>query len=122
MRLECGRLIPAARASLINASTCAGLLSLVRTSIARPSPCALPGLCLPPVVDVTVNPFFRANSAIPTHGFPQRDLVLFVAYGVIVLTLVVPGLTLAPLLLIGEGTSEIQRMVIGKKLLQRHKS
>jgi alkylation response protein AidB-like acyl-CoA dehydrogenase len=28
----------------------------------------------------------------------------------------------APLLLIGEGTSEIQRMVIGKKLLERHKS
>ncbi len=28
----------------------------------------------------------------------------------------------APLLLIGEGTSEIQRMVIGRKLLQRHKS
>jgi alkylation response protein AidB-like acyl-CoA dehydrogenase len=28
----------------------------------------------------------------------------------------------APLLLIGEGTSEIQRMVIGKKLLQRHKA
>jgi alkylation response protein AidB-like acyl-CoA dehydrogenase len=27
----------------------------------------------------------------------------------------------APLLLIGEGTSEIQRMVIGKTLLQRHK-
>src|SRR5687767_11138219 len=27
----------------------------------------------------------------------------------------------APLLLIGEGTSEIQHMVIGKKLLQRHK-
>jgi alkylation response protein AidB-like acyl-CoA dehydrogenase len=27
----------------------------------------------------------------------------------------------APLLLIGEGTSEIQRIVIGKKLLQRHK-
>jgi alkylation response protein AidB-like acyl-CoA dehydrogenase len=27
----------------------------------------------------------------------------------------------APLLLIGEGTSEIQRMIIGKKLLQRHK-
>ncbi|HST54420.1 MAG TPA: hypothetical protein VLJ42_00810 [Solirubrobacteraceae bacterium] len=25
------------------------------------------------------------------------------------------------MLLIGEGTSEIQRMVIGKKLLQRHK-
>src|SRR5215208_8168362 len=28
----------------------------------------------------------------------------------------------APLLLIGEGTSEIQRMVIGRKLLQRHKA
>jgi alkylation response protein AidB-like acyl-CoA dehydrogenase len=28
----------------------------------------------------------------------------------------------APLLLIGEGTSEIQRMVIGKKLLSRHKA
>jgi alkylation response protein AidB-like acyl-CoA dehydrogenase len=27
----------------------------------------------------------------------------------------------APLLLLGEGTSEIQRMVIGRKLLQRHK-
>jgi len=27
----------------------------------------------------------------------------------------------APLLLIGEGTSEIQKMVIGKKLLQKHK-
>ncbi len=27
----------------------------------------------------------------------------------------------APLLLIGEGTSEIQRMVVGRKLLQRHK-
>src|SRR5436309_13738957 len=27
----------------------------------------------------------------------------------------------APLLLIGEGTSEIQKMVIGRKLLQRHK-
>src|ERR671924_395316 len=28
----------------------------------------------------------------------------------------------APLLLIGEGTSEIQRMLIGKKLLQRHRA
>ncbi|HEV2057798.1 MAG TPA: acyl-CoA dehydrogenase family protein [Solirubrobacteraceae bacterium] len=27
----------------------------------------------------------------------------------------------APLLLIGEGTSEIQKMVIGRKLLKRHK-
>jgi Na+/H+ antiporter len=31
-------------------------------------------------------------------GFPQRDLVIFIAYAVIVITLVVPGLTLAPLL------------------------
>jgi monovalent cation/hydrogen antiporter len=29
--------------------------------------------------------------------FPKRDLVIFVAYAVIVLTLVIPGLTLAPL-------------------------
>ena len=27
----------------------------------------------------------------------------------------------APLLLIGEGTSEIQRMVIGRKLIEKHK-
>jgi monovalent cation/hydrogen antiporter len=32
------------------------------------------------------------------HLFPDRDLVLFVAYTTIVFTLVVPGLTLAPLL------------------------
>jgi CPA1 family monovalent cation:H+ antiporter len=30
--------------------------------------------------------------------FPERDLVIFIAYAVIVITLVVPGLTLAPLL------------------------
>ena len=38
-----------------------------------------------------------AALAITTDGFPKRDLVIFVAYAVIVLTLVVPGLTLAPL-------------------------
>ena len=38
-----------------------------------------------------------AALAITNEGFPQRDLVIFVAYAVIVLTLVVPGLTLAPL-------------------------
>src|SRR4051812_34054953 len=38
-----------------------------------------------------------AALAIPTDGFPKRDLVIFVAYAVIVITLVVPGLTLAPL-------------------------
>jgi CPA1 family monovalent cation:H+ antiporter len=39
-----------------------------------------------------------AALAITTDGFPKRDLVIFVAYAVIVLTLVIPGLTLAPLL------------------------
>lgn len=39
-----------------------------------------------------------AALAITTEGFPKRDLVIFVAYAVIVLTLVIPGLTLAPLL------------------------
>lgn len=38
-----------------------------------------------------------AALAIPHAGFPDRDLVIFVAYAVIVLTLVLPGLTLAPL-------------------------
>jgi CPA1 family monovalent cation:H+ antiporter len=39
-----------------------------------------------------------AALAIPAHNFPKRELVIFVAYAVIVVTLVVPGLTLAPLL------------------------
>jgi CPA1 family monovalent cation:H+ antiporter len=39
-----------------------------------------------------------AALAITAEGFPKRDLVIFVAYAVIVLTLVIPGLTLAPLL------------------------
>jgi CPA1 family monovalent cation:H+ antiporter len=38
-----------------------------------------------------------AALAITTEGFPKRDLVIFVAYAVVVLTLVIPGLTLAPL-------------------------
>src|SRR3954468_1036720 len=38
-----------------------------------------------------------AALAITHEGFPDRDLVIFVAYAVIVLTLVLPGLTLAPL-------------------------
>jgi Na+/H+ antiporter len=38
-----------------------------------------------------------AALAITTHGFPKRDLVIFVAYAVTVITLVLPGLTLAPL-------------------------
>ena len=39
-----------------------------------------------------------AALAIPVEHFPDRDLVLFVAYGAIVLTLVIPGVTLAPLI------------------------
>jgi CPA1 family monovalent cation:H+ antiporter len=39
-----------------------------------------------------------AALAIPTAGFADRDLVIFITYAVVVLTLVVPGLTLAPLL------------------------
>jgi NhaP-type Na+/H+ or K+/H+ antiporter len=39
-----------------------------------------------------------AALAIGQHGFPRRDLVLFITYAVVVITLVVPGLTLAPLL------------------------
>jgi Na+/H+ antiporter len=38
-----------------------------------------------------------AALAITNDGFPHRDLVIFVAYGVILFTLVVPGMTLAPL-------------------------
>jgi CPA1 family monovalent cation:H+ antiporter len=38
-----------------------------------------------------------AALAITHEGFPDRDLVIFVAYAVSVLTLVLPGLTLAPL-------------------------
>jgi CPA1 family monovalent cation:H+ antiporter len=39
-----------------------------------------------------------AALAIGRHGFAERDLVIFIAYAVVVLTLAVPGLTLAPLL------------------------
>jgi CPA1 family monovalent cation:H+ antiporter len=39
-----------------------------------------------------------AALAIGRQGFTDRDLVIFVAYAVVVLTLAVPGLTLAPLL------------------------
>jgi CPA1 family monovalent cation:H+ antiporter len=50
-----------------------------------------------------------AALAIP-ESVAQRDLVLFVAYAVIVITLVVPGLTLAPLLArLGLGETPEQR-------------
>jgi CPA1 family monovalent cation:H+ antiporter len=39
-----------------------------------------------------------AALAIGTRGFADRDLVIFVVYAVVVITLVMPGLTLAPLL------------------------
>jgi Na+/H+ antiporter len=40
-----------------------------------------------------------AALAIPLDiGFPERDHVIFLAYGVVLITLVVPGLTLAPLI------------------------
>jgi CPA1 family monovalent cation:H+ antiporter len=51
-----------------------------------------------------------AALAIEQHGFPRRDLVLFIVYAVVVITLVVPGLTLAPLLRrIGLTEDEAQR-------------
>jgi CPA1 family monovalent cation:H+ antiporter len=52
-----------------------------------------------------------AALAITIDGFPKRELVIFVAYAVIVLTLVIPGLTLAPLVrrLGLQGTEEDRR-------------
>ena len=42
--------------------------------------------------------------------FPERDLTIFLAYAVVVITLVVPGLTLAPLIeRLGLGQSETRR-------------
>jgi monovalent cation/hydrogen antiporter len=51
-----------------------------------------------------------AALAIPLHGFPDRDLVIFLAYGVVLITLVVPGLTLAPL---------IERLGLGQSAARR---
>ena len=39
-----------------------------------------------------------AALAIPLDAFPERDLVIFLAYGAVLITLVLPGLTLAPLI------------------------
>jgi Na+/H+ antiporter len=39
-----------------------------------------------------------AALAIPLDAFAQRDLVIFLAYGAVLITLVLPGLTLAPLI------------------------
>jgi CPA1 family monovalent cation:H+ antiporter len=51
-----------------------------------------------------------AALAIPVAGFPDRSHVIFLAYGVVVLTLAIPGLTLAPLIeRLGLGQSEERR-------------
>jgi CPA1 family monovalent cation:H+ antiporter len=39
-----------------------------------------------------------AALAIPLDAFPERDLVIFLAYGAVLITLVLPGLTLGPLI------------------------
>jgi Na+/H+ antiporter len=39
-----------------------------------------------------------AALAIPVQDFPDRELVIFLAYGTVLVTLVLPGLTLAPLI------------------------
>jgi len=51
-----------------------------------------------------------AALAIPVANFPDRDLVIFLAYGVVLITLVLPGLTLAPLIeALGLGQSAERR-------------
>jgi Na+/H+ antiporter len=51
-----------------------------------------------------------AALAIPVEDFPDRDLVIFLAYGVVLITLVLPGLTLAPLIeALGLGQSAERR-------------
>jgi CPA1 family monovalent cation:H+ antiporter len=51
-----------------------------------------------------------AALAIPVAGFTDRDLVIFLAYGVVLITLVLPGLTLAPLIeALGLGQSAARR-------------
>jgi CPA1 family monovalent cation:H+ antiporter len=51
-----------------------------------------------------------AALAIPVDKFPDRSHVIFLAYGVVVLTLAIPGLTLAPLIeRLGLGQSEQRR-------------
>jgi monovalent cation/hydrogen antiporter len=51
-----------------------------------------------------------AALAIPLENFPDRDLVIFLAYGVVLITLVLPGLTLAPLIRrLGVSQSEERR-------------
>jgi monovalent cation/hydrogen antiporter len=51
-----------------------------------------------------------AALAIPVNPFPDRDHVIFLAYGVVLLTLALPGLTLAPLIeRLGLGQSDERR-------------
>jgi CPA1 family monovalent cation:H+ antiporter len=51
-----------------------------------------------------------AALAIPVHGFPDREHVIFLAYAVVLATLALPGLTLAPLIgRLGLGQTEERR-------------
>ena len=51
-----------------------------------------------------------AALAIPIQDFPDRELVIFLAYSVVLITLVLPGLTLAPLIAaLGLSESEERR-------------
>ncbi|HEX5621599.1 MAG TPA: Na+/H+ antiporter [Solirubrobacteraceae bacterium] len=63
-----------------------------------------------------------AALAIPVAGFPDRDLVIFLAYGVVLITLVLPGLTLAPLIdALGLGQSaERRRQEVEARLRLTH--
>jgi Na+/H+ antiporter len=63
-----------------------------------------------------------AALAIPIDDFPDRDLVIFLAYGVVLVTLVLPGLTLAPLIeALGLGQSaERRRQEVEARLRLTH--
>jgi CPA1 family monovalent cation:H+ antiporter len=63
-----------------------------------------------------------AALAIPVADFPDRDLVIFLAYGVVLITLVLPGLTLAPLIeALGLGQSaERRRQEVEARLRLTH--
>jgi NhaP-type Na+/H+ or K+/H+ antiporter len=63
-----------------------------------------------------------AALAIPVANFPDRDLVTFLAYEVVLITLVLPGLTLAPLIdALGLGQSaERRRQEVEARLRLTH--
>ncbi|MFH5207259.1 Na+/H+ antiporter [Antrihabitans spumae] len=61
-----------------------------------------------------------AALALPTEGFPERDRLIFIAFVVIIVTLLVQGLTL-PLLVrrLGVQTSESHRIASEQKVMRR---